>query len=71
MTTLTIEKLQSENRELRRLLRNRTITAHALERKISHDRGDVPEHRGDFENCPSPACVEVKFALERGETVNA
>ena len=65
MATITIEQLQSENRELRRLLQIQTEKVHKLERAESHRLGNVPEHRGDPENCPSPVCVEVRFALDR------
>lgn len=63
MTTLTIESLQTENTTLRGLLQERAIIAHALARTLSHIKGDVPEHRGEFYNCPSPECAEVRTAL--------
>ena len=63
--THTLESLQTENHELRRqiedlreALRMSALTAHsALKANFSF------EHRGHFENCPSPSCHRARVLL--------
>jgi hypothetical protein len=61
------QELKDRIRQLEAALHDRANTAHDAYTRLGA-YGHATTHRGAFDNCPCPRCVETRFLLDKGKS---